>query len=124
MSGEDMVLVPREPTEAMLRVGVGEWLGRGVPAFSAGWQAYVLKTWNAMIAAALAHPEAERARTADHPSWIDGVALTIARGIAAESKITDVQYIARIQIGAIEGIKWSIEDRHRALAQGGGEGSK
>jgi hypothetical protein len=44
-------------------------------------------------------------RTADHPGWIDERALAIARQIADEAGITDVQYIARIQIGAIEGIK-------------------
>jgi hypothetical protein len=50
--------------------------------------------------------EAQRpVRTANHPGWIDAEALTIAKQIAAEAGITDVQYIARIQIGAIEGIK-------------------
>jgi hypothetical protein len=52
VAGGDWVLVPREPTAAMLRAGVGQWLGRGAPSFSAGWQAYVLKTWNTMLAAA------------------------------------------------------------------------
>lgn len=50
-------------------------------------------------------PERRAKRTADHAGWIDQRALEIAQGIAAEEGITDVQTIARIQIGAIEGIK-------------------
>lgn len=47
-------------------------------------------------------------RIAAHPAWIDERALTIAQSIAVEQNITDVQTIARIQIGAIEGIKSSL----------------
>lgn len=48
---EGMVLVPREPTEAMIVAGIGEWLGHGTKALSEQWRSYIVATYRAMLSA-------------------------------------------------------------------------
>lgn len=49
----DFVLVPREPTEAMLRSATHEGIdGAGVSSATGGWHGYYQRVWSAMLKAA------------------------------------------------------------------------